>query len=137
MSVIMRVSPPAVTVRRSKSSTWNSMANRLRRRISWRALATIPSTSRLHPNEKNTNPRRQRLYRPPPVATHHQDDRLGSLRDGHADRTRLGPAQAPALSFLRRRYHDQQRMDRIPVSYTHLRAHETPEHLVCRLLLEK
>src|SRR5678816_4683799 len=23
-----------------------------------------------------------------------------------------------------------------PVSYTHLRAHETPEHLVCRLLLE-
>src|SRR5678815_4804358 len=24
----------------------------------------------------------------------------------------------------------------ITVSYTHLRAHETPEHLVCRLLLE-
>src|SRR5674536_2641 len=24
-----------------------------------------------------------------------------------------------------------------PVSYTHLRAHETPEHLVCRLLLER
>src|SRR5678816_120923 len=23
--------------------------------------------------------------------------------------------------------------DLIPVSYTHLRAHETPEHLVCRL----
>eukprot|EP00658_Telonema_sp_P-2_P062525 TRINITY_DN51198_c0_g1_i1.p1 TRINITY_DN51198_c0_g1~~TRINITY_DN51198_c0_g1_i1.p1 ORF type:complete len:118 (+),score=40.69 TRINITY_DN51198_c0_g1_i1:170-523(+) len=27
--------------------------------------------------------------------------------------------------------------DIITVSYTHLRAHETPEHLVCRLLLEK
>ena len=27
--------------------------------------------------------------------------------------------------------------DSMPVSYTHLRAHETPEHLVCRLLLEK
>src|SRR5678815_4693102 len=27
--------------------------------------------------------------------------------------------------------------DRRAVSYTHLRAHETPEHLVCRLLLEK
>src|SRR5678816_4816994 len=27
--------------------------------------------------------------------------------------------------------------DLYPVSYTHLRAHETPEHLVCRLLLEK
>ena len=26
---------------------------------------------------------------------------------------------------------------KLPVSYTHLRAHETPEHLVCRLLLEK
>ena len=25
----------------------------------------------------------------------------------------------------------------IPVSYTHLRAHETELHLVCRLLLEK
>eukprot|EP00658_Telonema_sp_P-2_P020385 TRINITY_DN18061_c0_g1_i1.p1 TRINITY_DN18061_c0_g1~~TRINITY_DN18061_c0_g1_i1.p1 ORF type:complete len:870 (-),score=117.21 TRINITY_DN18061_c0_g1_i1:82-2691(-) len=29
------------------------------------------------------------------------------------------------------------RGDYSPVSYTHLRAHETPEHLVCRLLLEK
>eukprot|EP00658_Telonema_sp_P-2_P012326 TRINITY_DN14699_c0_g2_i1.p1 TRINITY_DN14699_c0_g2~~TRINITY_DN14699_c0_g2_i1.p1 ORF type:complete len:139 (+),score=33.01 TRINITY_DN14699_c0_g2_i1:101-517(+) len=28
-------------------------------------------------------------------------------------------------------------LDFIAVSYTHLRAHETPEHLVCRLLLEK
>src|SRR5674536_215422 len=28
------------------------------------------------------------------------------------------------------------RTDPPPVSYTHLRAHETPEHLVCRLLLE-
>eukprot|EP00658_Telonema_sp_P-2_P027051 TRINITY_DN20977_c0_g1_i1.p1 TRINITY_DN20977_c0_g1~~TRINITY_DN20977_c0_g1_i1.p1 ORF type:complete len:251 (-),score=76.11 TRINITY_DN20977_c0_g1_i1:89-841(-) len=27
--------------------------------------------------------------------------------------------------------------DAFTVSYTHLRAHETPEHLVCRLLLEK
>ena len=27
--------------------------------------------------------------------------------------------------------------ERIPVSYTHLRAHETDSYLVCRLLLEK
>src|SRR5678815_5800837 len=27
-----------------------------------------------------------------------------------------------------------ERGDSVPVSYTHLRAHETPEHLVCRLL---
>ena len=30
-----------------------------------------------------------------------------------------------------------QNTETAPVSYTHLRAHETPEHLVCRLLLEK
>ena len=30
-----------------------------------------------------------------------------------------------------------QRHARYPVSYTHLRAHETPEHLVCRLPLDK
>ena len=29
------------------------------------------------------------------------------------------------------------RLSAAAVSYTHLRAHETPEHLVCRLLLEK
>ncbi|KQI12573.1 hypothetical protein K777_09505, partial [Campylobacter coli CVM 41970] len=32
-------------------------------------------------------------------------------------------------------YHNEN--THISVSYTHLRAHETPEHLVCRLLLEK
>ena len=31
----------------------------------------------------------------------------------------------------------EQRAIQVAVSYTHLRAHETPEHLVCRLLLEK
>ena len=33
--------------------------------------------------------------------------------------------------------HSYQALDQMAVSYTHLRAHETPEHLVCRLLLEK
>src|SRR5678815_6143403 len=28
----------------------------------------------------------------------------------------------------------KQTITTVPVSYTHLRAHETPEHLVCRLL---
>src|SRR5678816_1755416 len=31
----------------------------------------------------------------------------------------------------------REKLQQEPVSYTHLRAHETPEHLVCRLLLEK
>src|SRR5678816_2651388 len=39
----------------------------------------------------------------------------------------LEPVQAKAVV----RHHGP-----LPVSYTHLRAHETPEHLVCRLLLE-
>src|SRR5680860_1741050 len=45
---------------------------------------------------------------------------------------RLGVTQRPALwspDFPRRRAQ--------PVSYTHLRAHETDSYLVCRLLLEK
>ena len=33
--------------------------------------------------------------------------------------------------------HNPVRTNADTVSYTHLRAHETPEHLVCRLLLEK
>src|SRR5678816_2042355 len=36
-----------------------------------------------------------------------------------------------------RQCHQHQTDAVLPVSYTHLRAHETPEHLVCRLLLEK
>eukprot|EP00658_Telonema_sp_P-2_P023476 TRINITY_DN19412_c0_g4_i1.p1 TRINITY_DN19412_c0_g4~~TRINITY_DN19412_c0_g4_i1.p1 ORF type:complete len:100 (+),score=39.44 TRINITY_DN19412_c0_g4_i1:106-405(+) len=38
----------------------------------------------------------------------------------------------PALNSM-----NQKIVDMNAVSYTHLRAHETPEHLVCRLLLEK
>src|SRR5678815_289935 len=33
-------------------------------------------------------------------------------------------------------YYERHGGKTITVSYTHLRAHETPEHLVCRLLLE-
>src|SRR5678816_4698088 len=40
-------------------------------------------------------------------------------------------ADAELLAQTQRRDHA------LAVSYTHLRAHETPEHLVCRLLLEK
>eukprot|EP00658_Telonema_sp_P-2_P059850 TRINITY_DN48952_c0_g1_i1.p1 TRINITY_DN48952_c0_g1~~TRINITY_DN48952_c0_g1_i1.p1 ORF type:complete len:112 (+),score=32.36 TRINITY_DN48952_c0_g1_i1:138-473(+) len=42
-----------------------------------------------------------------------------------------GPPRLTPLS------HQQQQYYIYSVSYTHLRAHETPEHLVCRLLLEK
>src|SRR5678815_5124346 len=47
------------------------------------------------------------------------------LIPGLSRQSRGSPAHPARPSYLR------------SVSYTHLRAHETPEHLVCRLLLEK
>src|SRR5678815_4478008 len=50
------------------------------------------------------------------------------------------PEMASCLRTTRFSYSKMARSilpDRIVISYTHLRAHETPEHLVCRLLLEK
>ena len=41
----------------------------------------------------------------------------------------------PGLNKLTKIRNAAGRRVSIPVSYTHLRAHETPEHLVCRLLL--
>eukprot|EP00656_Telonema_subtile_P000160 TRINITY_DN10078_c0_g1_i1.p1 TRINITY_DN10078_c0_g1~~TRINITY_DN10078_c0_g1_i1.p1 ORF type:complete len:105 (-),score=14.22 TRINITY_DN10078_c0_g1_i1:6-320(-) len=45
----------------------------------------------------------------------------------------------PKRGFRNRNRDDLQvvNLDRLPVSYTHLRAHETVLDLVCRLLLEK
>src|SRR5678816_798083 len=55
------------------------------------------------------------------------------LRDEHTSLTAIGFLSwvgiAYSLKFLWAPV--------MAVSYTHLRAHETPEHLVCRLLLEK
>src|SRR5678815_198048 len=48
------------------------------------------------------------------------------------EKVREGPAERGKLVVLR-----AEEPVHAPVSYTHLRAHETPEHLVCRLLLEK
>ena len=54
---------------------------------------------------------------------------------------RLGPTTIWELLYLfPRRYDDYTLMkpiSKLPVSYTHLRAHETVLDLVCRLLLEK
>src|SRR5678816_3377722 len=48
---------------------------------------------------------------------------LLEVGDGHTRRPDPAPGRRPGAGDLR------------PVSYTHLRAHETPEQLVCRLLL--
>ena len=60
--------------------------------------------------------------RQPPVAAQSGDDLLQIIgrREGRLDRRRCNQRDAAE-----------------PVSYTHLRAHETVLDLVCRLLLEK
>ena len=45
------------------------------------------------------------------------------------DLLKMGNLSYPVTGWIENTLH--------AVSYTHLRAHETPEHLVCRLLLEK
>src|SRR5450756_3076903 len=46
--------------------------------------------------------------------------------------------QTRLLNFVYRTIGDREKAeDLVPVSYTHLRAHETRHDLVCRLLLEK
>eukprot|EP00658_Telonema_sp_P-2_P074095 TRINITY_DN63269_c0_g1_i1.p1 TRINITY_DN63269_c0_g1~~TRINITY_DN63269_c0_g1_i1.p1 ORF type:complete len:109 (-),score=14.97 TRINITY_DN63269_c0_g1_i1:103-429(-) len=53
------------------------------------------------------------------------------------DSTELGcSAATPSLGCRKPRTASRE-SGTAAVSYTHLRAHETPEHLVCRLLLEK
>src|SRR5678815_4372007 len=64
----------------------------------------------------------------PLIARHDVVERAGILEEVAACAT--GRLRYEACPHARR---SEQR----PVSYTHLRAHETPEHLVCRLLLEK
>eukprot|EP00658_Telonema_sp_P-2_P028488 TRINITY_DN21822_c0_g2_i2.p1 TRINITY_DN21822_c0_g2~~TRINITY_DN21822_c0_g2_i2.p1 ORF type:complete len:627 (-),score=121.35 TRINITY_DN21822_c0_g2_i2:59-1939(-) len=49
----------------------------------------------------------------------------------------FAPFAFRARLFQKQLEEDYQNQSRDAVSYTHLRAHETPEHLVCRLLLEK
>eukprot|EP00658_Telonema_sp_P-2_P078774 TRINITY_DN7460_c0_g1_i5.p1 TRINITY_DN7460_c0_g1~~TRINITY_DN7460_c0_g1_i5.p1 ORF type:complete len:101 (-),score=17.25 TRINITY_DN7460_c0_g1_i5:111-413(-) len=56
--------------------------------------------------------------------------------DGPQDRPRSPRRRCPG-SCRPRQHRVSIRRSRTAVSYTHLRAHETPEHLVCRLLLEK
>src|SRR5678816_2463330 len=75
------------------------------------------------------------------VDDHEKDERYEHARGGDR-RDRVGGAQDavrdPGLAPDLRGDPAAQHRDEAeppPVSYTHLRAHETPEHLVCRLLL--
>src|SRR5665648_1239065 len=53
---------------------------------------------------------------------------LACLKESRLIFTRFSPAFFSSCAYL---------LSNIPVSYTHLRAHETRHDLVCRLLLEK
>ena len=59
----------------------------------------------------------------------------GATRELPVPPVRIVSAAAP-LSWIARGWRDFVRTP-VPVSYTHLRAHETVLDLVCRLLLEK
>eukprot|EP00831_Metopus_contortus_P050092 TRINITY_DN4202_c0_g1_i6.p1 TRINITY_DN4202_c0_g1~~TRINITY_DN4202_c0_g1_i6.p1 ORF type:complete len:325 (-),score=44.60 TRINITY_DN4202_c0_g1_i6:133-1107(-) len=58
------------------------------------------------------------------------DNHVGPIRDFKGKESTYAPYQVKKISLL-------SSIQYIPVSYTHLRAHETSLHLVCRLLLEK
>src|SRR5665254_21335 len=74
------------------------------------------------------------MIRRPPRSTRVRSSAASDVykRQGSAGRG-LGVPLRPVWLFRAR----SGRRARGNVSYTHLRAHETPEHLVCRLLLEK
>ena len=59
-------------------------------------------------------------------------NRLQSLRQQFGENA---DAFAEQINLRQRVF--EQMIDQEPVSYTHLRAHETDSYLVCRLLLEK
>src|SRR5678816_4322614 len=76
------------------------------------------------------------------VALQDQGD-LPAASEHYKEELAIHPEHLRARFNLAVIYHDQHKYSAAkeeyyrPVSYTHLRAHETPEHLVCRLLLEK
>src|SRR5678815_1721618 len=87
------------------------------------------------------------MYRDSTATLDERDRAVGAILIGEAliascERAQvIGDAHGPSAWRAIRDAHDDfpeiwHSLDRAPVSYTHLRAHETPEHLVCRLLLE-
>eukprot|EP00658_Telonema_sp_P-2_P019277 TRINITY_DN17595_c0_g1_i1.p1 TRINITY_DN17595_c0_g1~~TRINITY_DN17595_c0_g1_i1.p1 ORF type:complete len:197 (-),score=20.42 TRINITY_DN17595_c0_g1_i1:115-705(-) len=72
----------------------------------------------------------------PPCNSLTREQQLGQCSAPASLSTSLPPYKAPPQR-LHATHSWWYRYTPLPVSYTHLRAHETPEHLVCRLLLEK
>eukprot|EP00658_Telonema_sp_P-2_P001278 TRINITY_DN10482_c0_g1_i2.p1 TRINITY_DN10482_c0_g1~~TRINITY_DN10482_c0_g1_i2.p1 ORF type:complete len:184 (-),score=52.86 TRINITY_DN10482_c0_g1_i2:60-611(-) len=129
----------------SVSMAWDGGANglSLRTRISIDPSATTTSVAKLATMQLNVNAYSLGVSSAvPPTEVHEGEDPaevrvMVSANNNRKDNLDIQVAlkmepigilffNAPPLEM---RY--------VPVSYTHLRAHETPEHLVCRLLLEK
>eukprot|EP00658_Telonema_sp_P-2_P068883 TRINITY_DN57895_c0_g1_i1.p1 TRINITY_DN57895_c0_g1~~TRINITY_DN57895_c0_g1_i1.p1 ORF type:complete len:147 (-),score=46.94 TRINITY_DN57895_c0_g1_i1:27-467(-) len=83
---------------------------------------------KLHP-DKNQDPRATEAFQ----KIQHAHERLQDPLKRHLEQEEHS-YHSPSYASP---YAEAQRAAEEPVSYTHLRAHETPEHLVCRLLLEK
>ena len=65
-------------------------------------------------------------------------DKIAHWRiDNHVPLKQLARAAGVNLSSLSHAISNGREVKMNPVSYTHLRAHETDSYLVCRLLLEK
>eukprot|EP00658_Telonema_sp_P-2_P027528 TRINITY_DN21232_c0_g1_i2.p1 TRINITY_DN21232_c0_g1~~TRINITY_DN21232_c0_g1_i2.p1 ORF type:complete len:133 (+),score=42.01 TRINITY_DN21232_c0_g1_i2:128-526(+) len=91
-------------------------------------------------SDKNDAASRQQL--PDDIRCHRRTNLPGTTGDGLYVAMDSSSRQTPALALLAnnlRTTDDGGKWQQYvaSVSYTHLRAHETPEHLVCRLLLEK
>src|SRR5450756_2749843 len=78
-------------------------------------------------------------YGPPsPACRRRRRERHDQGQDlHHAHQDLRHPARAPGTRRPRERLPERRERHHGPVSYTHLRAHETRHDLVCRLLLEK
>src|SRR5678816_3349890 len=115
-------------------------------------LVSLPPGVRRRASEPSGRMRQTCWFMPPPGATctasqspagDHSTDETGSSKvvtsSGHPPPVDTVQTWGEPVTLERNatRLPSGDRLGAVAVSYTHLRAHETPEHLVCRLLLEK
>src|SRR5665647_965580 len=93
-----------------------------------RRHVVVPQPVRLHPSKLLPLQRGDRFLPTPADEQRHQPVKIRVVVAGECERRQTGLADVDAQFLF-------QFADQTPVSYTHLRAHETDSYLVCRLLL--